>query len=480
MAIITDPALAPQPDTWHELRRIDYGEWKRPRFAAGLPDEWETVATYLFALREAKEHRNRMRRRYYDGKNHLKDFGISTPPELLNVETVVGWPRIAVDAMAVRSRFDGFTAATTEVQDMLDGIVDRSRLKTKYRHAITPALIQSCCFVTVTEDESGEPRIDLYSAEDAAAVWDKARGRIAYGLTVEERDVDRSPVRCNLITETAIVHLERGVVEWGWTVEPFALGVVPMGVFAYRASDMRPFGYSRISRSVMSLTDAAVRVALGGDIAYQFSVAPQKYLLGVDRDAFDARTRWEAYIGNIMAVGRNEDGDIPTFGQLSQGSMQQTTDYMRLLASRFTSETNVPLHQLGVASDANPQSAEAIYAVNEPLVIEVEEFNETAGDTLRDIAKMCIAIETGVSYYDLTDEQRDFSANFRNPAMPSIVSQADAMSKIAAQVEGFAGTDVYWEQMGFSEAMRRKARQQTQANLLAQQMAQLFGVTNDG
>lgn len=480
MAIITDPALAPQPDTWHELRRIDYGEWKRPRFAAGLPDEWETVATYLFALREAKEHRNRMRRRYYDGKNHLKDFGISTPPELLNVETVVGWPRIAVDAMAVRSRFDGFTAATTEVQEMLDGIVDRSRLKTKYRHAITPALIQSCCFVTVTEDESGEPRIDLYSAEDAAAVWDKARGRIAYGLTVEERDVDRSPVRCNLITETAIVHLERGAVEWGWTVEPFALGVVPMGVFAYRASDMRPFGYSRISRSVMSLTDAAVRVALGGDIAYQFSVAPQKYLLGVDRDAFDARTRWEAYIGNIMAVGRNEDGDIPTFGQLSQGSMQQTTDYMRLLASRFTSETNVPLHQLGVASDANPQSAEAIYAVNEPLVIEVEEFNETAGDTLRDIAKMCIAIETGVSYYDLTDEQRDFSANFRNPAMPSIVSQADAMSKIAAQVEGFAGTDVYWEQMGFSEAMRRKARQQTQANLLAQQMAQLFGVTNDG
>ena len=480
MAIITDPALAPQPDTWHEIRRIDYGKWTAPRFVDGTPEEWATVATYLFALREAKESRNRMRRRYYDGKNHLKDFGISTPPELLHVETVVGWPRIAVDAMAVRSRFDGFTAATTEVQEMLDGIVDRSRLKTKYRHAITPALIQSCCFVTVTEDESGEPRIDLYSAEDAAAVWDKARGRIAYGLTVEERDANGAPIRCNLITESEIVHLTRGTAEWSWTAEPFALGVVPMGVFAYRASDMRPFGYSRISRSVMSLTDAAVRVALGGDIAYQFSVAPQKYLLGVDRDAFDARTRWEAYIGNIMAVGRNEDGELPTFGQLSQGSMQQTTDYMRLLASRFTSETNVPLHQLGVASDANPQSAEAIYAVNEPLVIEVEEFNETAGDTLRDIAKMCIAITNGVGYYDLTDEQRDFSANFRNPAMPSIVSQADAMAKIAAQVEGFAGTDVYWEQMGFSEAMRRKARQQTQANLLAQQMAQLFGVTSDG
>lgn len=480
MAIITDTAPLQQPDTWHELRRMDYGEWNLPRFAGDMPDEWATVATYLFALRESKEHRNRMRRRYYDGKNHLKDFGISTPPELLNVETVVGWPRIAVDAMAVRSRFDGFTAATTEVQELLDGIVDRSRLKTKYRHAITPALIQSCCFVTVTEDESGEPRIDLYSAEDAAAVWDKARGRIAYGLTVEERDKNGEPVRCNLVTEHEIVHLWRDRSAWGWSVEPFALGVVPMGVFAYRASDMRPFGYSRISRSVMSLTDAAVRVALGGDIAYQFSVAPQKYLLGVDQEAFAEQTRWEAYIGNIMAVGRDENGEVPTFGQLAQGSMQQTTEYMRLLASRFTSETNVPLHQLGVASDANPQSAEAIYAVNEPLVIEVEEFNETAGDTLRDIAKMCIAIKSGVGYYDLTDEQRDFSANFRNPAMPSIVSQADAMSKIAAQVEGFAGTDVYWEQMGFSEAMRRKARQQTQANLLAQQMAQLFGVTNDG
>ena len=47
-------------------------------------------------------------------------------------------------------------------------------------------------------------------------------------------------------------------------------------------------------------------------------------------------------------------------------------------------------------------------------------------------------------------------------------------------MEGFAGTDVYWEQMGFSEAMRRKARQQTQANLLSQQMAQLFGVSENG
>ena len=66
---------------------------------------------------------------------------------------------------------------------------------------------------------------------------------------------------------------------------------------------------------------------------------------------------------------------------------------------------------------------------------------------------------------ELPEEYRDFTPNFRNPAMPSVVSQTDAMTKLAAVVPGFAGTDVFWEQVGFPEDMRRKVETEVLQNI---------------
>ena len=218
----------------------------------------------------------------------------------------------------------------------------------------------------------------------------------------------------------------------------------------------------------MSITDSAVREALRTEISAEFFTSPQKYLLGADSDAFAQKTKWEAYIGNIFAVGRDENGEIPVFGQLSQGSMQPHTDYMRSLAARFSGETNVPISSLGVIHD-NPASAEAIYAASEPLIIECEDFNDGQRDSLKSLASMAIAGELDIPVDELDDRFKDFTPGFRNPAMPSVVSQADAMVKIASVVPGFGGTDVFFEQIGFAEDTRRKVETE-----IAQQNAQLM------
>jgi hypothetical protein len=205
----------------------------------------------------------------------------------------------------------------------------------------------------------------------------------------------------------------------------------------------------------MSITDSAVRCALGGDISFQFAVSPQKYLLGADQQAFEGTTKWEAYIGNIFAVGRDANGDVPQFGQLTQASMQQYVDYMRSLAARFSGETNVPISQLGIVHD-NPSSAEAIYAASEPLIIECQDLNDNSRDTLRTLAQMCLASELDVPLAELPDKWRAFTPNFANPAMPSIVSMTDAAVKIASQVPGFAGTDSFWKLLGMPEDTRRE------------------------
>ena len=60
-----------------------------------------------------------------------------------------------------------------------------------------------------------------------------------------------------------------------------------MEPLVYRPSLDRPFGKSRITRAVMSITDSAVREALRTEVSAEFFTTPQKYLLGADEELFE-------------------------------------------------------------------------------------------------------------------------------------------------------------------------------------------------
>lgn len=475
-------------DLWHEIAVVspierDYKHAHEIKMAQPCPLEWVEMLHECIDIREDKLAGNMRRNRYYEGKNVLKNLEIAIPPKLRTVETVVGWPQKAVDTLAVRSRFDGFNAADAEVQDALDAMVRQNHLKRQYRQIVQSELIYSCAFVTVSQGDTakGEPAVlmQLRGAENAAAVWDSRLGRIAYGMTVDIVGRDGSPEGYGLYTDDAVVHfVKRPDGLWDWWAVPHSNGRPTMEVFAYRPTENKPFGQSRITAAVMSLTDSAVREALRTEISAEFFTSPQKYLLGADEDAFPYPSKWEAYIGNIFAIGRDENGDIPQFGQLSQGTMQPHTEYMRSLAARFSGETNVPISQLGVIHD-NPASAEAIYAANEPLVIEAEDLNDGNREALQNIAVMAVSAALDTPIDELTDEQADIVANFKNPAMPSIVSQADAMIKIASAVPEFAETSVFWEELGFPEDTRRRIMSEIKSASASQLVtAALLGADN--
>lgn len=439
-------------------------------FDGTVSDEYVELIDGLLGKWAEHLPKNQLRRRYYDGENVLKDLGISIPPPLRNIETVVGWPKKAVGALACRSRFDGFTAtvdgsADSDTQAKLDRIVRTSAFKRKYRQAVESELISGCDFITLSKGATGEPPVIIttHSAEDGAAEWDERLGRIRCGLVIMHYDDTGAPDEIALYTDATTLHVDAKGGELSIENLPHRMGRPLMEALAYNPTESQPLGQSRITNAVRSITDSGVREALRTEVSAEFFTSPQKYLLGVDGDPFENKTRWEAYIGNIFTVGQTENGDTPTFGQLSQGSMQPHTDYMRALAARFSGETNVPLSQLGIVSD-NPSSAEAIYAANEPLIIEAERLRDDNAGPLVAVAQMALAIMDGVPLSTVEDGGASIVANFANPAMPSIVSQADAMVKIANVVPEFAGTEVFWEQLGFSEDMRRKTVQQMQAN----------------
>ena len=413
----------------------------------------------------SKLWRNRLRMAYYKLHRRPQDLGISVPPNLRDLEQAIGWPAKAVDALADRSQFDGFVTDDDETTSELQAIVATNGLKRLYRKAVKSELQMCCSFLTVTagDREAGEPAavISAHPADAAAAIWDDHARRIACGMAVVDRDRRSGhgdePTWVNVFTSDAVIRIRRGRAGWVAEYLPHSMGRPLMEPMAYDATLARPFGRSRITRAVMNLTDDAMRSSLRSEISAEFAATTQKYLLGADEDALGDRSKWDAYIGSIFSVSRDEMGEVPQFGQLTQPSMQPHIDYMRSLAARFSGETNVPMSDLGVVTD-NPSSAEAIYAAKEPLVVDAQNLNADNGEALRDVALMALAVSRGTGFREQAEAGVTIQPKFRNPAMPSVVSQSDAMVKMISVLPWMAESDVALEELGFSDDQIQRLR----------------------
>ena len=77
--------------------------------AAGLRKEDRQTVLNLCAVYSKTLARNRLRDGYYLMHIKPQQLGISVPDGLRNLEQAISWPAKAVDALADRSQFDGFT-----------------------------------------------------------------------------------------------------------------------------------------------------------------------------------------------------------------------------------------------------------------------------------------------------------------------------------------------------------------------------------
>lgn len=420
------------------------------------PEDAELVRK-LVAIWRQKLTRNQLRDRYYLSHVKTKDLGVAIAPEMRGkIKARIDWPAKAVDYLAARSQFDGFTTSDSMRTQELMQIAQANHLKLLYRKAVTSELKHCCAALTVTAGDNG-PVISAYPMTACALMWDDALKEVKAGLVVAESKKApgsnvRKPTMYKLFTRDALVTIRcvgMGQV-WIANYAYHSMGRPLIEPMAYRPTLERPFGRSRITRTVMSLTDDAQREKERSEIAAEFAAYPQKYLLGTDRTTIPKDSRYAAYIGAILEVTKGEGDTVPTFGQLSQLSMQPHIDYMRSLAAQFSGATNVPLSALGVVSD-NPSSAEAIYAAKEDLVIDAQTLNADNGRALVNIAMMALAIQDNSDFNTVRNSGVAIEARFKNPAMPSVVSQSDAMVKQISVLPWLAESDVALEELGYNE-----------------------------
>lgn len=422
--------------------------------ASGLHGDDRLLVKRLVDAWERHYERNELRHVYYTMHNRLRDLGISVPPELKNLSAACGWGKKCVDVMVEHSKFDGFTVDDETAQAELNRITRRNNLRTKYRKATTSALEQCFALYFVSKGADGHARIAAYPARVSGCTWDDAEDKLEAAAFVVDTDRDASglirPSWINVVTSEYLIRIKNGGYGWFAEYEAHGLGHLPVFVAAHEPTLERPLGTSRITREVMGYIDSAVRANVNEEIASAFAASAQKYLLGTNGDPFANQSKWQAYIGSIFNIDKDVDGDVPQYGQLPQPSMQPLADHWKLLCGRMSAATGIHVAQFGQVHD-QPNSAEAIYAENEPLILKVKDWNEDVSDVLTDIAVACIATERDASFDEVDELGYNILPRFRNPAMPTLAQVTDANVKIASVVPGYAQTPTFWRTNGMTD-----------------------------
>ena len=435
------------------------GEIDGIKSAAGISPAEQAAVEALLDVFRATHASNMEKRKYYDGSATVRDLGINVIPDTVSVSVSCDWARKAVTAVAERSRFEGFRLSDGTRSEQLDAVVLDSKLKSRYRRSLNGELVHGCMCATV--GRMGKSAVvRFHSAEQSAMIWDVGNDRLGSGLVVADaRRTDWSPntavpVKVNMHLPGRVVEFTRVDAE-RWTAESHATPLrVPMMVaFAYNADDDQPLGHSRVSKFVRDVSDEFMRVFEYMSVSGALNSAPQKFLLGLTEDNFDAfaKDKRGHYIGSWILATLDEEGRKPDIGQLPQNSPQPYIDTIRMLATLFSGATGVPVNSLGIIQD-NPSSAQAIAASREDICVAADDLNDSNGESLRDVALMAMAVANNQTVDELPVELRAAEAQFAPVLYRSLAESTDSAMKLASAADGYSKTMDFWRSVGKDDA----------------------------
>jgi hypothetical protein len=429
----------------------------------GLSDDELQILTMLRSDLLSQRFKLELFDAYFGGEQLVRDLGISIPPQLKGLHTVIGWPRIGIEALEQRLDLEAFRWADGSDGADLDEIAEANDLYDESSLAHLDALTYGREYITVgsADDPDSPPLITFESPLDMTLDWD-ARLRLprfALRESVDKWDFGLAPderlVSLYLPDETIFAVEANG----GWEVidrDQHRLGLPPVLRMANRQRTADRVGKSEITPEVMSITDAACRRLMGMEVAAEFFGAPQRYILGASESAFqdaegNTKSAWETYIGRVLALERDEDGQVPTVGQFTAHDPSGQTKIIDLYARIMATQLGLPPHMLGYTSD-NPASADAIRSSEAMLVKKAERRVKRFGATHRDAMRLALWVRDGTP----PDRSRRIETVWRNPATPTLAAQTDAAVKLAQAGIVPADSDVLLEMAGLSEDQRRR------------------------
>ena len=342
---------------------------------------------YLRRKLNNKRARVLERYRYYEMKNSIKDYANMTPPRFKWLTASLGWCGKSVDSIADRLIFREFEEDYFD----LNTIFKMNNPDTLFDSAILSALISACCFIYISPDDEGFPRLQVIDGANATGTKDPITGLLYEGYAVLERDTQCNPTLEAYFVPGMTTYIKDKKEYSVENVAPYPL-LVPI---IYRPDAIRPFGHSRISRACMQITQSALRTIKRSEISAEYYSYPQRYAIGLDQEL--EMNKWEASISAMLRITKDDDGDKPVLGQFQQQSMTPYLEQLKSFAALFAGETGLTVDDLGFVSD-NPSSAEAIKASHENLRLYARKAQKTFGSGFVNAGYLAACIRDNYGY----------------------------------------------------------------------------------
>lgn len=379
-----------------------------------------------------KRSRVTLRYQFYDMKNIVLDFGISSPPELKYFSSALGWCAKGVDSLADRLVFRGFDDDFFD----LNSVYNVNNPDILADSAIVSALIGACSFIYLSKDEDGFPRLQVIDAGNATGRIDPITYLLNEGYAVLERDDETdNPKLEAYFTKESTQYIDKKTGRT-WSVKnptgyPLLVPVI------FRPDAKRPFGHSRISRACMSHVCSAVRTVKRSEIAAEFFSFPQKYVTNL-ADDFEVN-KWQAAMSAMMFFTKDEDGEHPMPGQFQMQSMEPHVSQLKMFAGLFAGEVGLTLDDLGF-STGNPASAEAIKAAHDNLRLTARKAQRNFGTGLLNAGYLAACLRDDYQYRRQQFYQsRPMWEPLFEPDAAMLGAIGDGVSKINQAVPGYFG-----------------------------------------
>ncbi|MFE5958879.1 phage portal protein [Streptomyces rubiginosohelvolus] len=407
----------------------------------------------------------KLRDAYFNGEQLVRDLGISIPPQLKGLHTVIGWPRVGVESLEERLDLEAFRWADGRDSSELSEIAEANDLFDESSLAHLDALVYGREYLAVgSGTDDSPPLITAESPLDMTLMWDARlrMGTAALRECAADTFIESGPEERMLVLylpDQTVMCLPSD--QGGWEVihrDVHRLGVVPVVRMANRQRTADRVGKSEITPEVMSITDAACRRLMGMEVASEFFGAPARYILGASESAFqdaegNAKSAWETYIGRVLALERDEDGNVPEVGTFPAHDPSGQTKIIDLYARIMASQMSVAPHVLGYSSD-NPASADAIRFADNRQVKKAERRIRRFGAGWQQAMRLGLWVRDG----EPPDKARRIETVWRNPATPTVAAQVDATVKLVQAGILPADSDVTLQMAGFTEDQRQRVR----------------------
>lgn len=404
---------------------------------------------------------------FYLGVQVIENLRIAIPKELEFIRSTVGWGAMPVDPYVERLNVDSFRVptATDGDTDIADALAENF-FASEQVLAFTDSLSMGRSYWCIgSPAESGAaPVVTVESPLNMSVLWDLRGSKARAAMQEYWQDGRRHGVLMVPGKTITLATDDNGQ----WVIasrDEHGFDFVPVIRMANRPRTHDRNGRSEINMALRYNIAAACRTLLGLEVSREIYSVPQKLILGASESDFQKsdgtpKKAWDTYITSVLALERDADGNLPELKQSQPYDPSVFTKLLDWLASSSAGIVAATPQDMGLYTQGNPASAEAVIAGESRRDRRAINMQDQFSRPLVEVAQMMMQFQNnGI----LPDKYRTLAADWSPVTMPNPGVTSDAVTKQIASGAIPATSDVTLKALGYSALDRRRLDQDRKA-----------------